>query len=212
METLVKEVYEAVVNGSANKAKEKVLAALESGIKAEEILNQGLISAMKEVGKLFEEEEYFVPEMLISARAMQSALGILKPVLIAQDVKSKGKIIIGTVQGDLHDIGKNLVSMMLEGAGFQIIDLGTDISSEAFLEAIRTYQPDIVAMSALLTTTMANIPKTIQLIKEKNSSGELRIMIGGAPVTQKFAEEAGADGYASDASQAVIVAARMMEK
>mgnify|MGYP001016923412 FL=1 len=211
MGSLIEEIHEAVLNGTANLAKEKTIQALASGEKAEVILNQGLINAMKEVGKLFEEEEYFVPEMLISARAMQSALTILKPALVAQDIKSKGKIVIGTVQGDLHDIGKNLVSMMLEGAGFQIVDLGTDISAEAFLEAVHMHKPDIVAMSALLTTTMANIPKTIQLIKEKGAQAGLKIIIGGAPVTQRFADEAGADGFASDANQAVVMATKIME-
>lgn len=212
MGKLIDEIHEAVLNGTANLAKEKTIQALASGEKAEVILDEGLIKAMKEVGKLFEEEEYFVPEMLISARAMQSALAVLKPALIAQDIKSKGKIVIGTVQGDLHDIGKNLVSMMLEGAGFQIIDLGTDISAEAFLEAVQTHKPDIIAMSALLTTTMANIPKTIQLVKEKGAQAGLKIIIGGAPVTQRFADEAGADGFASDASQAVVMATKIMEK
>ena len=166
MENLVQEVYSAVLNGNASEVKEKVQLALDNGTEAETILNSGLIAAMKEVGQLFEDGEYFVPEMLISARAMQSGMIILRPHLIAQDIKPIGKVVIGTVKGDLHDIGKNLVSMMLEGSGFQIFDLGTDVSPEKFLDAINTHKPDIVGMSALLTTTMVNMEKTMQFLEE----------------------------------------------
>jgi 5-methyltetrahydrofolate--homocysteine methyltransferase len=210
MENLVQEVYSAVLNGNASEVKEKVQLALDNGIEAETILNSGLIAAMKEVGQLFEDGEYFVPEMLISARAMQSGMIILRPFLIAQDIKPIGKVVIGTVKGDLHDIGKNLVSMMLEGSGFQIFDLGTDVSPEKFLEAINTHKPDIVGMSALLTTTMVNMEKTMQFLEEKGARKGLKVIIGGAPISQKYADDIGADGYAPDASQAAVIASRLM--
>ena len=211
MENLVQEIYSAVLNGNASETKEKVQMALENGSPAEELLNKGLIAAMKEVGQLFEDGEYFVPEMLISARAMKSGMTILRPILVSQDIKPLGKVVIGTVKGDLHDIGKNLVSMMLEGSGFEIIDLGTDVTPEKFLEAINTHKPDIVGMSALLTTTMTNIEKTLRFLEENGARKNLKVIIGGAPISQKYADEIGADGYAPDASQAAIVAKRLME-
>lgn len=212
MENLVQEVYSAVLNGIASEVKEKVQLAIDNGIEAEKILNSGLIAAMKEVGQLFEDGEYFVPEMLISARAMQSGMIILRPFLVAQDIKPIGKVVIGTVKGDLHDIGKNLVSMMLEGSGFQIFDLGTDVSPEKFLEAINTYKPDIVGMSALLTTTMANMEKTMHFLEENGARKGVKVLIGGAPISQKYADDIGADGYAPDASQAAVIASRLMGK
>ncbi|NTU74575.1 MAG: cobalamin-binding protein [Anaerolineaceae bacterium] len=211
MENLVQEIYSAVLNGNASETKEKVQIALDNGSPAEELLNQGLIAAMKEVGQLFEDGEYFVPEMLISARAMKSGMTILRPILVSQDIKPIGKVVIGTVKGDLHDIGKNLVSMMLEGSGFEIIDLGTDVTPEKFLEAINTHKPDLVGMSALLTTTMTNIEKTLRFLEENGARKGLKVIIGGAPISQKYADEIGADGFAPDASQAAIVAKRMME-
>lgn len=211
MENLVQEIYSAVLNGNASETKEKVQMALDNGSQAEELLNKGLIAAMKEVGQLFEDGEYFVPEMLISARAMKSGMTILRPILVSQDIKPIGRVVIGTVKGDLHDIGKNLVSMMLEGSGFEIIDLGTDVTPEKFLEAINTHKPDLVGMSALLTTTMTNIEKTLRFLEENGARKGLKVIIGGAPISQKYADEIGADGYAPDASQAAIVAKRMME-
>jgi 5-methyltetrahydrofolate--homocysteine methyltransferase len=210
METLVQEVYAAVIDGNASEVKVKVQAALDNGIEAETVLNSGLIAAMKEVGQLFEDGEYFVPEMLISARAMQSGMTILRPILVAQDIKPIGKVVIGTVKGDLHEIGKNLVSMMLEGSGFQIIDLGTDASPEKFLEAVNTHKPEIVGMSALLTTTMVNMEKTLQLLEANGVRKGLKVIIGGAPISQKYADEIGADGYAPDASQAVVLALQLV--
>jgi 5-methyltetrahydrofolate--homocysteine methyltransferase len=210
METLVQEVYSAVIDGNASEVKVKVQAALDNGIEAETVLNSGLIAAMKEVGQLFEDGEYFVPEMLISARAMQSGMTILRPILVAQDIKPIGKVVIGTVKGDLHEIGKNLVSMMLEGSGFQIIDLGTDASPEKFLEAVNIHKPNIVGMSALLTTTMVNMEKTLQLLEANGVRKGLKVIIGGAPISQKYADEIGADGYAPDASQAVVLARQLV--
>jgi 5-methyltetrahydrofolate--homocysteine methyltransferase len=212
MENLVQEVYSAVLKGNSSEVKEKVQLALDNGTEAETILNSGLIAAMKEVGQLFEDGEYFVPEMLISARAMQSGMIILRPHLVAQDIKPIGKVVIGTVKGDLHDIGKNLVSMMLEGSGFQIFDLGTDVSPEKFLDAINTHKPDIVGMSALLTTTMVNMEKTMQFLEENGVRKGIKVIIGGAPISQKYADDIGADGYAPDASQAAVIASRLMGK
>lgn len=210
MSAKIAAIYAGVVDGNAKQVTENIQQAVSTGLNVETILNEGLIAAMKEVGRLFEEGEYFVPEMLVSARAMQSGMAILRPLLIAQDIKPAGKIVIGTVKGDLHDIGKNLVSMMLEGAGFQIIDLGTDVAPEKFLEAIRQNHPDILGMSALLTTTMLNMNKTIQTLKEAGVRDELKIIVGGAPVTEKYAAEIGADGFSHDASQAAALAKRLM--
>jgi 5-methyltetrahydrofolate--homocysteine methyltransferase len=165
---------------------------------------------MGEVGQLFEEGEYFVPEMLIAARAMQGGLLILKPFLAEGDVHSPGKVVIGTVKGDLHDIGKNLVAMMLEGSAFEIVDLGTDVSPEKFVEAVQTSGADIVAMSALLTTTMPNMTAVIEALKEAGLRDKVKIMVGGAPLTQDYASKIGADGYAADANQAVASARALL--
>jgi 5-methyltetrahydrofolate--homocysteine methyltransferase len=210
MEKLIQDVYSAVLYGETNETKQWVQAALDNGISAEQLLYGGLIAAMKEVGRLFEEGEYFVPEMLVSARAMQSGMAILRPLLVAQDIKPLGKVVIGTVEGDLHDIGKNLVSMMLEGSGFQMIDLGTNVSSEQFLEAIKQNKPDILGMSALLTTTMGSMQKTITYLVDQGIRDSIKIIVGGAPVTQKFSDDIGADGFGPDASQAAIVAKTLM--
>lgn len=206
METLVKEIYTNVMEGEADAVKEKVQAALDAGIPAPVILNEGMIAAMGEVGRLFEEGEYFVPEMLIAARAMQSGLALLKPYLKESDVKSAGKVVIGTVKGDLHDIGKNLVAMMLEGAGFEIVDLGTDVAPERFVEAARTQGAQIVALSALLTTTMPAMKATIEALTAAGLRAQVKVMIGGAPITQDYATQIGADGYSTDASRAVATA------
>ena len=210
MEELIQNIYSAVLNGETNETKQWVQAALDIGISAEQLLYEGLIAAMKEVGRLFEEGEYYVPEMLISARAMQSGMAILRPLLVAQDIKPLGKVVIGTVEGDLHDIGKNLVSMMLEGSGFQMIDLGTNVTPEKFLEAIIQNKADILGMSALLTTTMGNMHKTITYLVDQGMRDSIKIIVGGAPVTQKYADDIGADGFGPDASQASIVAKRLM--
>ena len=207
---IIDDIKQAVIEGDATEVKKLVALALEQQVSAEEILKSGMISGMGEVGRLFEEGEYFVPEMLIAARAMQGGLGILRPALVEQDVKSAGKVVLGTVKGDLHDIGKNLVGMMLEGAGFQIVDLGTDVSPEKFIEAIREHQPDIVGMSALLTTTMPNMDKTIKAFNEAGVRQSVKVMVGGAPVTKKYAGEIGADGFAPDANQATAEAKKLL--
>ena len=205
MTDIIKDIYQVVLVGEIDKVPGAVQQALDAGLAPNEILDSGLISAMKEVGRLFEEGEFFVPEMLISARAMQGGLNVLKPYLVDSGVKAKGKVIMGTVKGDLHDIGKNLVSMMLEGAGYEVVDLGTDVSPEAFLDKIKE-GADIVGFSALLTTTMPSIEASIQAIKEAGLRDEIKIMIGGAPVTPEYAEDIGADGFAVDASRAVTLA------
>jgi len=205
METTLQEIHEGILDGDANAVAEKVQAALDEGIAAPAILNEGMITAMAEVGRLFEDGEYFVPEMLIAARAMQSGLALLRPYLVAADVKPIGVAAIGTVKGDLHDIGKNLVVMMMEGAGFEIKDLGTDVESGTFVDAVRD-GANIVGLSALLTTTMPMMGKTIQAIVDAGLRDQIKIIVGGAPVTSKFAKQIGADGFASDASQAAKLA------
>lgn len=198
-------IYNSILEGDSTTAKAGVEQALQAGLDPTVILNEDMIAAMKEVGKLFEEGEYFVPEMLIAARAMQSGLAVLKPHLVDADIKPAGKVAVGTVQGDLHDIGKNLVAMMLEGAGFVIHDLGTDVSPEKFVAAIQDNQVDVIALSALLTTTMASMEATIKAINVAGLRDKVKIVVGGAPVTQEYAMHIGADGFAPDASSAVTV-------
>jgi 5-methyltetrahydrofolate--homocysteine methyltransferase len=200
----------AILEGDVAGTKDGVQAALDAGLEPGSILADGMIAAMKEVGRLFEEGDYFVPEMLIAARAMQAGMVLLKPHLLSSEVKSAGRVAIGTVKGDLHDIGKNLVALMLEGAGFEIIDLGVDVSPEKFVDAIANRGADIVAFSALLTTTMPNMKVTIDAIQEAGLRDKVKIIIGGAPVTQAYADQIGADGFSSDASRAVSLAQTLM--
>jgi 5-methyltetrahydrofolate--homocysteine methyltransferase len=206
MELIVKEIYTNVMEGQVNAVKENVQSAINAGIPVSVILNEGMIGAMAEVGHLFEEGECFVPEMLVAARAMQTGMALLKPHLKNAEVVSAGKVAIGTVKGDLHDIGKNLVAMMLEGAGFEIIDLGTDVPPEKFVEAVRDQGVQILALSALLTTTMPSMKNTIDALNVAGLRGQVKVMIGGAPVTQNYADQIGADGFSSDASRAVATA------
>ena len=210
MDAGLEKIFEGILDGNANLVVAEVQKALDAGIGAADILNKGMIAAMGEVGRLFEEGEYFVPEMLIAARAMQKGLEILKPYLAEADVQSSGKVAIGTVKGDLHDIGKNLVSMMLEGAAFEVIDLGTDVSPERFIQAVKENGAQIIAMSALLTTTMPNMKNTIEALKEAGLRDKVKVMIGGAPVTQNYADQIGADGFAEDASRAVAKAKSLL--
>lgn len=200
------DLFEGILDGDMGATPANVQTALDAGIAPDVILNEGMISAMSEVGQLFEEGEYFVPEMLISARAMQAGLAVLKPHLVASGVDPLGTVIVGTVQGDMHDIGKNLVTMMLEGAGFEVVDLGVDVKPERFIEAIKENKPQVVAMSALLTTTMPKMQVTIDAMREAGVLNSVKVMVGGAPVTAEFAERIGAHGFASDASQAATLA------
>ncbi len=206
---LVDELREAVAEGQAKVAVARVTQGLAEGIPAGTLLQEGLIAAMKQVGQLYEEGEVFVPEMLVAARAMSSALAVLKPQLVSQGVASSGKVAIGTVKGDLHDIGKNLVAMMLEGSGYEIMDLGVDVPAEKFVEAIRE-GANVVAMSALLTTTMTNMKVIIEAIKAAGLRDKARIIVGGAPITSAYAHEIGADGYATDASSAVRMVSEVL--
>ncbi|PKO20516.1 MAG: cobalamin-binding protein [Chloroflexi bacterium HGW-Chloroflexi-1] len=206
MSSSLETIYNAVLEGNAPGAKAGVQAAITEGIAPETILRDGLIAAMGEVGRLFEENEYFVPEMLVAARAMQGGLALLKPHLAMVGAAPTGKVIVGTVKGDLHDIGKNLVAMMLEGAGFEIVDLGVDVSPDKFVKAVMEHKPQAIAMSALLTTTMPGMKNTIVALEEAGLRGSVKVMIGGAPVTDGFARQIGADGYSPDASSAVRLA------
>ncbi|MGD0942651.1 MAG: corrinoid protein [Acidimicrobiales bacterium] len=199
---LLDELRAAMVDGQSKQAVAKVNEGLDEGIDAGTLLREGLIAGMAEVGQLYEDGEIFVPEMLVAARAMTAALAVLKPHLVEQGVEPSGKVAIGTTQGDLHDIGKNLVAMMLEGSGYEIVDLGVDVPAEKFIQAIRE-GANVVAMSALLTTTMTNMQTAIEAIKEAGLREQVRIIIGGAPITKTYADEIGADGYAEDASSAV---------
>ena len=198
----IETIYEAVLKGDAGTTEAEVKAALDASTPPKDILYKACIPAMEEVGRLFEEGEKFVPEMLISARAMQTAMGLLKPLLLEADIKTLGTVVVGTVAGDLHDIGKNLVGMMLEGSGFEVIDLGTDVSPQAFVDAVREHEPQVIGMSALLTTTMPSMGATIEALKEAGLRGDVKVMIGGAPITQDFADKIEADGFAPDASSA----------
>lgn len=202
-------IREAVIEGQAKQTVAEVEQALAEGVAPNAILNDGLISGMAEVGRLFEDGEYYVPEMLIAARAMTSALAVLKPRLVEEGIEPIGKVAIGTVKGDLHDIGKSLVAMMLEGAGFEIVDLGVDVPPEKFIEAVQN-GATIVAMSALLTTTMPNMKTTIEAIEAASLREKVMIMVGGAPITQSYADEIGADGYSPDASAAVRKAKELL--
>jgi 5-methyltetrahydrofolate--homocysteine methyltransferase len=189
---------ELVKTGKAKETVDRVVALLGEGFHAEDIMNSGLIPAMDEVGDLFQKGKYFVPEMLVAARAMQQGLEVLKPLMVANGVEPIGRAVIGTVKGDLHDIGKNLVIMSLEGAGFEVIDLGIDVAPDKFVDAIKENQPIVVALSALLATTMTAMKDTVEAIKQAGL--DVKIMIGGAAVNQQFSEEIGSDFYGSDST------------
>jgi len=206
MEAIIERIKEGVLDGDREKTVEGVQEAITAGTPAEKILKEAMMPAMAEAGRLFEEGEYFVPELLVAARAMQGGMELLKPLLVEESVEPVGKAVLGTVKGDLHDIGKNLVAMMMEGAGFQITDLGSDVSPEKFIESVKETGANVVGLSALLTTTMTNMPAVIHAFEEAGVRDQVKVMVGGAPVTQAFAEKIGADGYAPDASQAAKLA------
>jgi 5-methyltetrahydrofolate--homocysteine methyltransferase len=198
-------IYEAILDGDMGIVPTNVQSALDAGISVSDILVEGMIAAMEEVGRLFQEGEYFVPEMLLAAHSMKAGLSVLQPHLANTGVEPIGKIILGSVDGDMHDIGKNLVAMMLEGAGFQIVDLGTDVSAAQFVEAVKE-GADILGLSALLTTTLPSMESTIRAIEAAGLREDVKIIVGGAPVTTDYAHQIGADGYAKDASRAVKIA------
>jgi 5-methyltetrahydrofolate--homocysteine methyltransferase len=185
---------------------------LSQGIPAETILNDGLIAAMNIVGQHFKAKDIWVPDVLLAARNMHSGITILKPVLLEEQSSSKGTLVIGTVQGDIHDIGKNIVSVLMEGSGFEVIDLGVNVPTERFLEAIEKHQPEVVGLSALLTTTMLEMKEVINTIRNSMSDKSPKLIVGGAPLTREFAEEIGADGYGEDAIAGVEVALKLLEK
>ena len=206
---VLEELSQALINGSAPKVKELAQQAIDEGMAPGKVLSEGLIVGMNEVGRRFKNNEFYVPEVLIAARAMHAGMGVLKPLLSEAETASAGTVLVGTVKGDLHDIGKNLVSMMLEGAGFNVVDMGVDVSPEKFLEMVRDKKPQVVGLSALLTTTMPAMKTTIEALKEAGVRDSVKVMIGGAPVTQRYADEIGADGYSPDAASAVDLARRL---
>lgn len=206
MSEILSEISTAVIEGNVDDIEELTEDALDEGLDAKQILDEGLMPGMDHVGVEFKAGNMFVPEVLRSARVMHTSMDILKPLLAATDTKMAGKILLGTVKGDLHDIGKNLVAMMCEGAGFEVKDLGKDITPEQFVEAVKEFEPDVVGMSALLTTTMRSMEHTIKALEEAGVRDKVKIMIGGAPVTKSFADQIGADGYASNAASAADLA------
>jgi 5-methyltetrahydrofolate--homocysteine methyltransferase len=204
------ELYDAIVNGRAPAAAEAARGALERGTPALELVHAEMVPAMDEVGRRFECEEYYVPQLLLSARAMKAALALIRPLLASGGASTAGRVAIGTVKGDLHDIGKNIVGAMLEGAGFEVLDLGTDVPPQAFVEAVRDRGATVIGLSALITVTMPAMRATIEALAAAGVRERVAVMVGGAPVTQRFADEIGADGYSDNAAAAVTLARRLM--
>ena len=203
---ILDQISEQLIKGRAPEVKQLVQQAIDQGIGADKILNQGLVAGMSVVGDKFKKNEFYVPEVLIAARAMKEGMQLIRPLLKESGVKAKGTVCMGTVKGDLHDIGKNLVCMMLEGAGFDVVDLGVNVDADKFLAAAKENDADLIGMSALLTTTMGSMKMTVDTFKEAGLHGKVKVIVGGAPLTQSFADEIGADGYAADAASAVDVA------
>ena len=212
MSEILERISTAVIEGDLDEIEDLTEDALDEDLSAEEILNNGLMPGMDYVGVEFRAGNMFVPEVLRSAKTMQGSMDILKPLLAESGAPMMGKVLLGTVKGDLHDIGKNLVGMMCEGAGFEVKDIGKDVAPEAFVEAVKEYEPDVVGMSALLTTTMRAMENTIKVLEEAGVRDQVKIMIGGAPVTQAFADQIGADGYASNAASASDLAKKFVGK
>ena len=210
MDAKLQAIYDGILNGNQKVVPVKVTEALDAGVEPAVVLNDSMVAAMAEVGRLFEQGEYYVPEMLIAARAMQAGIGLLKPLLVQAGSKPRGKVVIGTVKGDLHDIGKNLVALMLQGSGFEVVDLGADVKPERFVDAVKTSQPHFVMMSALLTTTMLAMKDTVEALKAANLRSQVKVAVGGAPVTQRFCEEIGADFYSANATGAVTKAKELL--
>ncbi len=204
------DLYDAILNGNAKLAAEATRQALDSGTSAIELVSRDMVPAMDEVGKRFECEDYFVPELLLAARAMKSALELIRPLLAASGAQPAGRVVIGTVKGDLHDIGKNIVAAMLEGGGFEVIDLGADVPAEKFVAAVESKQANLVCLSALLTVTMGSMKTTIEALRQAGVREKVKVMVGGAPVTERFATQIGADGYGENAVSAVALARRLV--
>jgi len=203
-------LYTAILHGDNNAAVSITQEALASGVGPQDLIDKYMTPAMGEAGNRFECDEFFVPELLLSARAMKSALSLLRPLLVTQEAKAVGKVVIGTVKGDLHDIGKNLVAALLEGGGFEVMDLGADVAPQKFAETVREFKPDLVGLSALLTVTMPSMSATIEALQKAGLRDRVKVLVGGAPVTAEFATEIGADGYADNASAAVAAARRLV--
>jgi len=210
MSEILEQLSTAVIKGDVGAMEDLTEDALDEGLGAQAILNDGLMVGMNHVGKEFKAGNMFVPEVLRSAKAMKESMKLLEPMLAAGEAQATGKVLLGTVKGDLHDIGKNLVGMMCEGAGFEVKDLGTDVEPDEFLEAIKAFEPDIVGMSALLTTTMRAMGDTVKAIEEAGLRDQVKVMVGGAPVTQRFADDIGADGYAANAASASDLAKKFV--
>lgn len=208
--TPIESLHHAVLHGDAKTARAVTEAALHAGEDALRLVTEGMVPAMDEAGRRFECSDFFVPELLLAARAMKAALELIRPVLAARGAEPAGRVVVGTVKGDLHDIGKNLVAAMLEGGGFEVVDLGVNVAPEKFVEAVQSRNAHIVALSALLTTTMPSMRTTIEAFKQAGLRDQVRIFIGGAPITQKYADEIGADGYSESAPGAVTLARRAM--
>ena len=206
----LQELADNIIRGKKNPAVELTKQAIEEHVDLQTIINEGLIAGMAVVGERFKNNEFYVPEVLIAARAMRESMAVLQPLLAAGGVKPVGTVVIGTVKGDLHDIGKNLVAMMLQGNGFEVVDMGVDVSAEKFVEAVKQHHPNAVALSALLTTTMPSMKEIIDGLEAAGLRDKVKVMIGGAPVTQKFADEIGADGYSPDAASAVDTAKQLI--
>ncbi len=202
---MLTDLHDAILTGDAKKAHASTQAAIEAGMGAMELISGAMVPAMDEVGRLFEAEEYFVPELLLAGRAMKSAMELLRPLMVASGQKLGTRVVIGTVKGDLHDIGKNIVASMLEGSGLDVIDLGADVAPEKFVSAVHEQQPQVVCMSALLTVTMPAMKTTIEALKAAGVRDRVKVLVGGAPVTSQYANEIGADGYSDNASGAVTL-------
>ncbi len=203
---ILEDLADSIIKGQAPKAQELTQKALDDGMEPSQVLTNGLIAGMDVVGKKFKNNEFYVPEVLIAARAMKQGMQILKPKLAESGVEPLGRFVVGTVKGDLHDIGKNLVAMMMEGAGYEVIDLGVDVTPDKFIAAVKENNAGIVGMSALLTTTMVKMQDTIKALEEEGLRDSVKIFVGGAPLTQNYSDEIGADGYAADAASAVELA------
>ena len=210
--TDLKPLYDAIVSGDAKTARATAELALKEGVDPLKLVMEHMAPAMSEVGRRFECNDYFVPELLLSARAMKSAMELIRPLLTASGAQPVGRVAIGTVKGDLHDIGKNLVSAMLEGGGFEVIDLGVNVTPEQFVNTVREKNANVIALSALLTTTMPSMKSTIEALQQAGVRQQVKVLIGGAPITQKYADEIGADGYSDNAAEAVNLAKRCLGK
>jgi 5-methyltetrahydrofolate--homocysteine methyltransferase len=208
---ILEQIAKSLIAGDDRKVAEQVTGAIEDKVPTTRILDDGLIAGMNVVGARFRDHEMFLPEVLLSARAMTAGVSLLKPLLIAEEVPSRGKVILGSVQGDLHDIGKNLVGIMLEGAGFEVVDLGIDVAPERFIEAAIAEEARVVGLSSLLTTTMGKMKSVVELVEEKGLSGRVKIIVGGAPLSEDFARAIGAQGYAYDAANAVEKVLELMD-